>query len=86
MNELSEEYALIREIGRQKKLSNMEQSTLLLDRLGIDYESKNNGIHLIVSHDTKIVDFYPSTGKWIVRKVGKSDRGVMNLLRYLGVK
>lgn len=84
MSELSETYELMKKISREKKLSNKEFSTVLLDKMGIDYESKNNGIHLVVYNGLELIDFYPSTGKWIPR--GKqAQRGVKKLLDYMGV-
>ena len=85
MSELSKTYELMREISREKKLSNQEFSTKLLDKMGVDYESKNNGIHLIVFNDEDFIDFYPSTGKWIPRG-GKASRGVRKMLSYMGME
>lgn len=80
MSDLADDYRAMREHSREKKLSNKEFSTKLLDKRGVDYESKNNGIHLIVFNGDETIDFYPSTGKWIPRG-GKAQRGVMNLLK-----
>ena len=80
MSDLTEDYAAMRKYSRAKKQSNKEFSTSLLDRRGVDYESKNNGIHLVVYNRDEIIDFYPSTGKWIPRG-GKAKRGVLNLLK-----
>jgi len=82
MSDLNEIYSAVREHSREKKLSNKEFSTQLLDKLGIDYESKNNGIHLKIFNDDEVIDFYPSTGLWMVGKAKK--RGVMNMLKYMG--
>ena len=81
--ELREEYKAYNKVKKAKKASNLEQSTELLKLAGIDFESKNNGVHLIVT-DFKgnLIDFWPSTGKWIVRK-GKTSRGIQNLIRYI---
>ena len=84
MSELSETYELMKKVCREKKLSNKEFSTVLLDKMGIDYDSKNNGVHLIVFNGLETIDFYPSTGKWIPR--GKeASRGVKKLLDYMQV-
>jgi len=48
--------------------------------MGINIEIKNNGIHIIV--DNKI-DFWPTTGKYIVRKNQKKGRGVFNMIKEL---
>jgi len=83
MNYMREDYDAMKAHSKEKKLSNLEKSTkLLLDR-NIDFESKNNGIHLVVTDfNGSLIDFYPSTGKWIIRN-GKASRGVMNLIRHI---
>jgi hypothetical protein len=79
-SDLYEIYKAMKEKSRIKKESNKESSTKLLDTLCIDYESKNNGLHLIVFNENEIIDFWPSTGKFIPRK-GKAGRGVFNLIK-----
>ena len=55
----------------------------LLEKEYIDYEIKNNGIHLIVtSYKGTRIDFYPTTGKFIVKN-GKDSVGLNNLIRYI---
>lgn len=66
--------------SRTKKLSNLEQSTAMLDDLGIHYESKNNGVHLVVDC---CFDYWPSTGLFIHRQTKAKGRGVRNLLKAL---
>ena len=58
----------------------------MLQELGVSFERKNMGAHLIVSHDGKVVDFWPGTGKYIPRGFGQPGRGVFNLLKLIGVK
>jgi len=83
MSDLAEIYKIMRESSREKKQNNQAFSTALLDTLGVDYDSRNNGVHLIVFGENETIDFYPSTGKWIVRK-GITSRGVKKLLERLG--
>lgn len=70
---------------REKKESNREWSTQHLKDEGIVFESKNNGIHLIVYvPDSELkIDFWPSTGKWIPRDTGDQYRGIRNLIKYI---
>ena len=54
-----------------------------LKKYNIDFEEKNEGVHLIVISPlkgNKVVDFYPTNGKFIYR-TGGSGRGLENLLR-----
>lgn len=69
-----------REMKREKKRANQSSSTDLLRERGVEFESHNNGVHLVVRSAGKVIDFWPSTGKFIVRG-GKTGRGVFNLLR-----
>lgn len=68
------------EATRIKKTHNKICSTSILQSMGINIEIKNNGIHIIV--DNKI-DFWPTTGKYIVRKNQKKGRGVFNMIKEL---
>lgn len=68
-----------KEASRDKRASNTVRSTQILVDHGIKFESKNNGAHLIVTGLNGLIDFWPSTGKYIVRK-GGDGRGVFNLL------
>lgn len=83
MGELSEFYKDWNEEKKKKKESNLEQSTKILESKGIRFESKNFGVHLIVTHNNKIADFWPSTGKWSVRGSGSYRRGVFKLIKEL---
>lgn len=65
---------------------NRESSAKILADRSIAFESKNMGAHLIVSHEGKVVDFWPGTGKYIPRGFGKAGRGVFNLLKVIGFK
>jgi len=61
-------------------MSNLEFSTNLLLEKDVSFESKSEGLQLIVKGQGKIVDFYPTTGLFIVRG-GKRGRGVKQLLK-----
>ena len=83
MGDTGDDYRALDAHKKVKKLNNIADSTNLLIIEGINFESKNNGTHLIVT-DLKgnIIDFWPSTGKWIIRG-GKTSRGVLNLIRHI---
>jgi len=82
MSDIGDDFKFLKERSKQKKLSNIESSTLMLLEKGYDVDIKNNGVHLIVDWNDKTVDFWPSTGKWIVRG-GKTSRGVKGLIKEL---
>lgn len=70
-----------KEASRKKKESNQDWSTQKLIDEGIPFESKNWGNHLIVETQNGKVDFWPSTGKFIVRDTDKHGRGIRQLLK-----
>lgn len=72
---------------QEKRAQNRETSPEILRRAGVAFAEFNMGAHLVVKHgDGAItVDFWPGTGKWIVRG-GRKGRGVFNLLRLLRVQ
>ena len=79
---MKETFMLVRKQRQEKRNHNKEQSTNLLKQEEISFESKNSGNHLIILSTPKI-DFYPSTGLWIVRGENKKRRGVLFLLKYI---
>lgn len=81
MSELGDTYREMNKVGQEKRAKNLTFSTEILDNYNIEYESKNNGIHLIVKGLDGFIDFWPSTGKFTLRE-GKSGRGVFNLIRH----
>jgi hypothetical protein len=82
--------SILREQSIRKRQHNRESSPQVLDRYGVEYETRNDGIHLIVrggEGNGTIVDFWPGTGKWIARDATKSSgRGVFRMIEWLGVK
>ena len=85
MSEMGELYRQIREKRQKKRRQNLEYSTEKLKQLNIEFESKNNGVHLVIKSEP-VIDFYPSTGLWIERETKHSKRGILSLLRHLGIK
>lgn len=76
----------MREASRERRASHRQTSPEVLTAHGVAFESKNGGAHLIVSHNGKVADLWPGTGKYQVRGTGKYRRGVFNLLHDLGAK
>jgi hypothetical protein len=74
----------MRKRSKEKRAHNRENSALLLQERGIQFESKNGGAHLIVTHNGKTVDFWPGTGKFVFRRSTKHGRGVKTLISALG--
>jgi hypothetical protein len=83
INEETEFWKDFRKQANDKKQSNKESSTAILDSEGITYTSHNYGVHLVVTHNNKTVDYWPSTGKFINRHTGWKGRGIKKLLGHL---
>lgn len=83
MSDMGEMYQAQKEASVIKRQSNRENSAELLTNRGISFVSKNNGAHLIVTHNERTADFWPGTGKYKFRDRSKFRRGVFNLLRDL---
>lgn len=71
-----------RQMKQQKRRENLEYSTKFLERKAISFKSLNNGVHLQVEAKGTIIDFWPSTGLWIL-KDGTRNRGIFNLYKYI---
>lgn len=70
----------VKQWRQEKRAFNREESRKLLERGGIQHTVHNDGAHLIVSHNSYKVDFWPGTGRWTIRGAGRSGRGVLNML------
>lgn len=83
MGDMGEGWAEYHKERQEKRASNRASSTKILEEKGISFERKNMGAHLIVSTKEGKIDFWPGTGKWIVRG-GKKGAGIKNLLKHIG--
>jgi len=81
MSELGEIFNDLKKHNQKKRSNNRISSTEILKDKGIEFKSHNGGIHLIVSGRDGLIDFWPSTGKFIMRDSKKEGRGVRNLLK-----
>jgi hypothetical protein len=77
----SEDWEDLRKQQQAKRESNREHGAEALRKAGVPVQSKNLGAHLIVGDNH--VDYWPGTGKWIVRKTKKQGRGIAALLKFL---
>lgn len=86
MSEAAEIFPGLKAESIARRAANRCRSTGMLTGLGLQFEVKNDGAHLIVRHEGQTVDFWPGTGKFIPRKPGaRHGRGVFNMLTYLGI-
>lgn len=82
MGDMGEFFNDMRKAKKEKRASNTEQSTELLKKHKIGFQSKNGGAHLVVTAGNYDVDFWPSTGLWIIRGEKKRHGGVRNLIDF----
>ena len=77
---MAEDFKAYAQESRERRQSNKERSTALLIDRGIKFESRNDGVHLMIETAQGRVNFYPSTGLYNGALQG---RGVFNLLKEL---
>lgn len=80
MGSIREDYRAYDHYNRMKKQANKKFSTELLIREGIEFESRDNGLHLVIRTRKGNINFFPSTGLFNGALKG---RGVYNLLKEL---
>ena len=85
MGDMGEIFNDWHKVKQEKRASNTEQSTAILSRAGVVFSSPNGGAHLIVLAGPHVVDFWPSTGLWIIRKAKTNARrrGVRKLVKFV---
>lgn len=71
-----------RKMGQVKRANNRENSTKILTEKCIPFTIHNGGSHLIIHIKETKIDFWPGTGKWVVRG-GQESRGVFKLVDYI---
>jgi hypothetical protein len=77
---MGDDFRAWEEAKKTKRKKNMEESTALLIKAGIPFNSKNGGVHLKVKVGDQLLDFWPSTG--LVMQKGKMiGRGVHKILK-----
>ncbi|ENI4487205.1 hypothetical protein ABXZ88_003077 [Vibrio fluvialis] len=72
---------LRKEQTKAKKRKNQSSSAAMLNSNGIEYKSNNGGNHLVVTGAGLVIDFWPSTGKFIIRGDKRHFRGVRLLIK-----
>lgn len=68
-------------LKQAKGASRVKAALAHLNRVGIKFDSRNNGQHLIVEGIDCFIDFWPSTDRWNTR-FGFKSRGLYRLIKY----
>lgn len=82
MGDTGEDWAAKKKESQARRAYSRKQSPKLLEGAGIQFDSKNEGGHLIVKGNNELIEFWPGTGKWLT-KAGKKGRGVHKLMSYI---
>lgn len=77
MSEIGEYYKERREANKKHRYAHHAAALVLLNDANIHYESKNDGLHLVIAARW---DLWPSTGKWRDRKTNTYNHGVKKLI------
>ena len=80
MGDVGDMYNELKQHSKNKRAKNRASSAEILKEAGIKFDEKNFGAHLIVFTGGAAIDFWPGTGKWIVR-AGGEGRGVHELIK-----
>ena len=67
-----------RKAQRDKRKANKEYNLAFLKSKDVPFVDLNDGVHVRVVLDGETIDFYPSTGLYIL-KDGTRGRGIFNL-------
>lgn len=78
--------ASMKQQSQERRANNRNCGAEILRARGIQYDVRNDGAHLIVTHNGITADFWPGTGKYRIRPSGNYKRGVFKLVRDLGKK
>ncbi len=75
MGDQAEIWAGMRAAKKERQRTRYQTSIEKLDKAGVTYQTFNKGNMLRIVVDKGTVDFWPSTGLWIVRNTQPEFRG-----------
>jgi len=82
MGDMAEVWEGYAERSKVKRAKNREQSERILTQFKVPHSVHNHGAHIIIECAGQMIDFWPGTGKWIIRGGPDGKRGVMNLVTF----
>lgn len=83
MGDMAEVFNDLRKFKQEKRRSNTAYSTNMLRESGIAFETHNGGIHLVLTKNDQVIDYWPSTGLWWIRGTRNKRRGIARLITYM---
>ena len=85
MGDMAEMYRAIDDEIKRRRANSLAENTARLQELGLAFKSHNSGYHVVITHNGKTVDFWPSTEKWRDRSNNRIQGTMRKLLKHLGV-
>ena len=83
MGDMADVFNDMRQAKKERRECNTKDSTQMLVGRGVQFQSNNGGAHLIVHAGICKIDFWPSTGLWIVRGSKNRHGGVRKLIAFV---
>ncbi len=84
MGDMGDVFNAFREAKKERHAKNYESNHAEVRRLHLSFETKNGGEHLVMDFSGEAVDFWPSSGKWHLRRQHKYGNGLGKLLKHFG--
>lgn len=69
------------EESKERRKRNRQFSAECLRSYSIEFETKSEGVHLVVTLPDRVIDFWPGTGLFTDRHTKQNGRGVHNLVK-----
>lgn len=85
MSDVGEDYRAWDMRKKEVKAKNRAESIERLNTSMIQFYSKNNGEHLILNGVEGVIDFWPSTGRWVDRKTKRNGYDARGLFSFMGL-
>ena len=78
-SDTSQNYQCMKDLYKKRRVERYERNVKILEESGVNFV-KLNPHHFRIG---EIIDFWPSTGKWLILKSGKRGTGLMSLEKAL---
>lgn len=83
MSDASEEYKALRLESQCRRAEHRAHAIAVLTNRGYHFETRNDGVHLIVEAALGKIDYWPGTGLWKCRYGTQQGRGIASVLQHL---
>lgn len=72
--------------SQERRAANRANGVLALEKAGIPFTTNNAGVHVMIQHKGKQLNYWPGTGLWQYPTAHSriERRGIRSLLQFLG--